>query len=157
MGGDGAQRGDRRNVLAEPARLAGGVIGKSLALEIAPVITAIVVSARSGSAMAAELGSMTVTEQVDALKTMAVSPTQYLVLPRILATMLMMPIVRPWKLPSTLSTLALPSAMPFFSYPHLRASLIAVSTASAPVFIGSTMSNPNISVSFFANGPRPDE
>ena len=75
------------------AGLAGGVIGKSLALEIAPVITAIVVSARSGSAMAAELGSMTVTEQVDALKTMAVSPTQYLVLPRILATMLMMPIV----------------------------------------------------------------
>ncbi len=75
------------------AGLAGGLIGKSLALEIAPVITAIVVSARSGSAMAAELGSMAVTEQVDALKTMAVSPTQYLVLPRILATMLMMPIV----------------------------------------------------------------
>ncbi len=75
------------------AGLAGGVIGKSLALEIAPVITAIVVSARSGSAMAAELGSMAVTEQVDALKTMAVSPTQYLVLPRVLATMIMMPIV----------------------------------------------------------------
>ncbi len=75
------------------AGLAGGVIGKSLALEIAPVITAIVVSARSGSAMAAELGSMAVTEQVDALKTMAVSPTQYLVVPRILGTMIMMPIV----------------------------------------------------------------
>jgi phospholipid/cholesterol/gamma-HCH transport system permease protein len=72
---------------------AGGFVGKSLALEIAPVITAIVVSARSGSAMAAELGSMTVTEQVDALKTMAVSPVQYLVVPRILGTMLMMPIV----------------------------------------------------------------
>lgn len=75
------------------AGLAGGVIGKSLALEIAPVITAIVVSARSGSAMAAELGSMAVTEQVDALKTMAVSPVQYLVVPRVLATMIMMPIV----------------------------------------------------------------
>ncbi|HEX9997194.1 MAG TPA: ABC transporter permease [Abditibacterium sp.] len=75
------------------AGLAGGVIGKSLALEIAPVITAIVVSARSGSAMAAELGSMAVTEQVDALKTMAVSPVQYLVVPRILGTMIMMPIV----------------------------------------------------------------
>ena len=75
------------------AGLAGGVIGQSLALEIAPVITGIVVAARSGSAMAAELGSMAVTEQVDALKTMGVSPTQYLVVPRILATMIMMPIV----------------------------------------------------------------
>lgn len=73
--------------------LAGGLSGKSLALEIAPVITAIVVSARSGSAMAAELGSMTVTEQVDALRTLATSPTQYLVVPRLLGTVLMMPIV----------------------------------------------------------------
>ena len=75
------------------AGLAGGFVGKSLALEVAPVITAIVVSARSGSAMAAELGSMTVTEQVDALKTMAVSPVQYLVVPRILGAVIMMPIV----------------------------------------------------------------
>ncbi|RYG70971.1 ABC transporter permease [bacterium] len=75
------------------AGLAGTLIGKSLALEIAPVITAIVVSARSGSAMAAELGSMQVTEQVDALKTMGVSPIQYLVVPRILGTIFMMPIV----------------------------------------------------------------
>jgi phospholipid/cholesterol/gamma-HCH transport system permease protein len=75
------------------ASLAGGLVGKSLALEVAPVITAIVVSARSGSAMAAELGSMTVTEQIDALKTMAVSPVQYLVVPRILAAVIMMPIV----------------------------------------------------------------
>lgn len=75
------------------AGLAGTLIGQSLALEIAPVITAIVVSARSGSAMAAELGSMTVTEQVDALRTMGVSPIQYLVVPRILGTILMMPIV----------------------------------------------------------------
>ena len=72
---------------------AGLLVGKSLALEITPVITAIVVAARSGSAMAAELGSMTVTEQVDALKTMATSPVEYLVVPRVVATMLMMPIV----------------------------------------------------------------
>jgi len=75
------------------ASLAGGLVGKSLALEVAPVITAIVVSARSGSAMAAELGSMAVTEQVDALKTMAVSPVQYLVVPRILGAVIMIPIV----------------------------------------------------------------
>ena len=73
--------------------LVGGLVGKSLALEITPVITAIVVSARSGSAMAAELGSMTVTEQVDALRTLATPPTQYLVVPRLVATITMMPIV----------------------------------------------------------------
>lgn len=71
----------------------GSLVGQSLALEIAPVITAIVVAARSGSAMAAELGSMTVTEQVDALKTMATSPVEYLVVPRVVGTVLMMPIV----------------------------------------------------------------
>jgi len=71
----------------------GGLVGKSLALEIAPVITAIVVAARSGSAMAAELGSMTVTEQVDALRALATSPTQYLVVPRVLGTLLMLPLI----------------------------------------------------------------
>jgi phospholipid/cholesterol/gamma-HCH transport system permease protein len=73
--------------------LIGGVVGKSLALEIAPVITAIVVAARSGSAMAAELGSMTVTEQVDALRSLATSPIQYLVVPRVLATLIMLPLI----------------------------------------------------------------
>ena len=73
--------------------LIGGVVGKSLALEIAPVITAVVVAARSGSAMAAELGSMVVTEQVDALRALATSPTQYLVVPRVLATVIMLPLI----------------------------------------------------------------
>lgn len=73
--------------------LTGAVVGKTLALEVTPVITAIVVAARSGSSMAAELGSMTVTEQVDALKTMATPPVQYLVVPRVLGTMIMMPLV----------------------------------------------------------------
>jgi phospholipid/cholesterol/gamma-HCH transport system permease protein len=71
----------------------GGLVGKSLALEIAPVITAIVVAARSGSAMAAELGSMVVTEQVDALRALATSPTRYLVVPRLLGTLLMLPLI----------------------------------------------------------------
>ncbi len=75
------------------ASYTGLLVGKSLALEITPVITAIVVAARSGSAMAAEVGSMVVTEQVDALKTMATSPIEYLVVPRVLGTVLMMPIV----------------------------------------------------------------
>jgi len=71
----------------------GGLVGKSLALEISPVITAIVVAARSGSAMAAELGSMVVTEQVDALRALATSPTRYLVVPRLLGTLLMLPMI----------------------------------------------------------------
>jgi phospholipid/cholesterol/gamma-HCH transport system permease protein len=71
----------------------GGLVGKSIALEVAPVITAVVVAARAGSAMAAELGSMTVTEQVDALRSLATSPTQYLVVPRVLGTLLMLPII----------------------------------------------------------------
>jgi phospholipid/cholesterol/gamma-HCH transport system permease protein len=73
--------------------LVGGLVGKSLALEVAPVITSIVFAARSGSAMAAELGSMVVTEQVDALKSLATSPTRYLVVPRVLATLLMLPMI----------------------------------------------------------------
>ena len=71
----------------------GGFVGKTLALEIAPVITAIVFSARSGSSMAAELGSMQVTEQVDAMRSMGVSPTRYLVAPRVLATVIMLPLI----------------------------------------------------------------
>ena len=73
--------------------LVGGLVGKSLALEVAPVITAVVVAARAGSAMAAELGTMQVTEQVDALRSLATSPTQYLVVPRVLGTLLMLPLV----------------------------------------------------------------
>jgi phospholipid/cholesterol/gamma-HCH transport system permease protein len=71
----------------------GGLVGVSLALEIAPVITAVVVAARSGSAMAAELGSMAVTEQIDALRALATSPIKYLVVPRVLGTLIMLPII----------------------------------------------------------------
>jgi phospholipid/cholesterol/gamma-HCH transport system permease protein len=71
----------------------GGLVGKSIALEVAPVITAVVVAARAGSAMAAELGTMKVTEQVDALRSLATSPTQYLVVPRVLGTLIMLPII----------------------------------------------------------------
>lgn len=59
---------------------------------------------------------------------------------------LMAPKLLPWKLPSTLTTLAIPSLIPFFIYPHFLANLMAVSTASTPVFIGRTMSYPNILV-----------
>lgn len=69
----------------------GYTVAVSLGRELAPVITALMVVARSVSAMAAEIGSMKVTEQIDALRVMAVDPVNFLVSPRIVATTIMMP------------------------------------------------------------------
>jgi phospholipid/cholesterol/gamma-HCH transport system permease protein len=74
-------------------RYVGATVGLSLAQELAPVFTALMITARAGSGMATELGSMRITEQIDALTTFAVNPIQYLVAPRIVATFLMMPIM----------------------------------------------------------------
>lgn len=73
--------------------LVGSVVAVSLAREISPVFSALMITARAGSAMAAELGNMRVTEQVDALTTMAVSPVQYLLVPRLVAAVLMGPLL----------------------------------------------------------------
>jgi len=69
------------------------LVSLSITREIGPVITALVVAGRIGAAIAAELGTMKVTEQIDALETLAVNPVQYLVVPRFLATTLMLPIL----------------------------------------------------------------
>ena len=69
------------------------LIGISMTRELGPLMTAIVICGRSGAAFAAELGSMTVNEEVDALRTMGFGPMRYLVLPRALALMLVMPIL----------------------------------------------------------------
>jgi phospholipid/cholesterol/gamma-HCH transport system permease protein len=71
----------------------GSVVAVSLCREISPVFAALMVTARAGSAMAAELGNMRVTEQIDALVTMGVSPVQYLLAPRLLASILMLPLL----------------------------------------------------------------
>jgi phospholipid/cholesterol/gamma-HCH transport system permease protein len=71
----------------------GGIVAVSLTREVAPVFSAIMVTARAGSAMAAELGNMRVTEQIDAIATMGVSPIQYLLAPRLLASVLMVPLL----------------------------------------------------------------
>lgn len=73
--------------------MVGGTVALSLSRELGPVLTALMVTARVGSAMATELGTMRVTEQIDALEAMAVNPVQYLVTPRVLATTVMMPIL----------------------------------------------------------------
>jgi phospholipid/cholesterol/gamma-HCH transport system permease protein len=71
----------------------GGIVAVSMAREAAPVLTAIVVAARVGSAIAAEIGTMSVTEQVDAMRALGVSPIHYLVVPRFLAGVLMLPVL----------------------------------------------------------------
>lgn len=71
----------------------GGLVAVSLTRELAPVFSAIMVTARAGSAMAAELGNMRVTEQIDAIATMGVNPVQYLLSPRLVASVLMMPLL----------------------------------------------------------------
>lgn len=73
--------------------LAGGFVALAVSRELAPVLTGVVVAARAGSAIAAELGTMKVSEQIDALRALAVSPIQYLVVPRLLASLLMLPVV----------------------------------------------------------------
>lgn len=73
--------------------MVGGVVALTLSREMAPVLTAIMVAARAGSGMAAELGNMRSSEQIDALETMAVNPVQYLVVPRILSGLVMVPVL----------------------------------------------------------------
>jgi phospholipid/cholesterol/gamma-HCH transport system permease protein len=69
------------------------IISVALTRELAPVLTALIVAGRVGAGIAAEIGSMTVTEQVDALKAFAVNPVKYLVVPRFLALILMLPVL----------------------------------------------------------------
>ncbi|MFZ0335776.1 MAG: ABC transporter permease [Candidatus Acidiferrales bacterium] len=71
-------------------------VAVSITRELAPLITAIVVIGRSGSAFAAEIGSMKVNDEIDALETMALDPVQFLVAPKFLAMALMLPCLTTW-------------------------------------------------------------
>ena len=71
--------------------LVGTVVALSMTRELGPVLASIMVAGRVGSAMAAELGTMKVTEQIDALETLATDPVHYLVVPRFVASLIMMP------------------------------------------------------------------
>ena len=73
--------------------LVGGVIALSVVRETGPLITAITMIARAGSAITAEIASMKSTEQIDALRSLAVSPIDYLVVPRVLASLIMLPLI----------------------------------------------------------------
>ena len=69
------------------------VVGVSMCDELGPVLTALMVAGRVGAALAAELGTMRVTEQIDALRTLATHPVDYLVVPRLLATTIALPLL----------------------------------------------------------------
>ncbi len=81
-----------RNIFNEPLYI-GTVVGFSLVKELGPVLTAVVISGRVGAAIAAELGSMKVTEQLDALYTLGTNPIKYLAVPRFVANILMLPLL----------------------------------------------------------------
>lgn len=76
-----------------PTYFVGALVGKTIMLELGPVLTGMALAGRVGANIAAELGTMKVTEQVDALETLAYDPGSYLVVPRVLAATLMFPIV----------------------------------------------------------------
>lgn len=73
--------------------LVGGTVGIAITRELAPTLTGLLVAGRAGSAMAAEIGSMRVSEQIDALEAMAVDPINYLVKPRIVAATIALPML----------------------------------------------------------------
>ena len=73
--------------------LVGGTVALGMTRELGPVLTSLMVTARAGSAMAAELGTMRVTEQIDALSVMAANPVKHLIVPRVIAGVLMTPLL----------------------------------------------------------------
>jgi phospholipid/cholesterol/gamma-HCH transport system permease protein len=76
-----------------PLKYIGAVILRSVIIELGPVLTALVVGGRVGASIAAELGTMKVTEQIDALRAMAIQPVRYLVVPRVVAALVMLPVI----------------------------------------------------------------
>ena len=76
-----------------PKWFVGSLVGETVLLELAPVITALVLAGRIGATIAAEIGTMRVTEQIDALETLSIDPVAYLVFPRLFATFVMFPVI----------------------------------------------------------------
>ena len=76
-----------------PISFLGTATSRAIITELGPVLTAIIIAGRIGASIAAELGSMKVTEQIDALETMGISPIRYLAMPRFFASVFMMPVL----------------------------------------------------------------
>ncbi|HUP88963.1 MAG TPA: ABC transporter permease [Longimicrobiales bacterium] len=78
---------------AVPQYFVGTLVGKTIILELGPVLTGLALAGRVGANIAAEIGTMRVTEQIDALETLAYNPMSYLVVPRVIAGVLMFPVI----------------------------------------------------------------
>src|SRR5687767_15965726 len=76
-----------------PLYFVGALVGKTIMMELGPVLTGLALAGRVGASIAAELGTMRVTEQIDALETLSYDPYAYLVVPRVLAGIVMFPVV----------------------------------------------------------------
>ena len=76
-----------------PMRYVGTVVGKSVMVELGPVLTGLLVAGRVSAAMAAEIGTMSVTEQLDAMKCLGLNPFRFLMAPRIIASTIMLPVL----------------------------------------------------------------
>ncbi|MBE0433369.1 ABC transporter permease [candidate division WOR-3 bacterium] len=76
-----------------PRYIMGMTVGRMVMIELAPILTALMVSGRCASSMAAEIGTMRVTEQIDALEIMAIDPYRFLSLPRIIGTFIALPVL----------------------------------------------------------------
>ena len=76
-----------------PSYYIGSLVGETLLLELAPVITCLVLAGRVGATITAEIGSMRVSEQIDALETLSINPIEYLVTPRMIASLIMFPVI----------------------------------------------------------------
>ena len=76
-----------------PPETIGSIVGESILLELAPVISALVLTGRVGATITAEIGTMRVTEQIDALESLSFDPVSYLILPRVMAGVVMFPIL----------------------------------------------------------------
>jgi phospholipid/cholesterol/gamma-HCH transport system permease protein len=88
-----AHQSSRAFELFDAESMVGPTVALTLTRELAPVFSALMVTMRAGSAMCTELGTMRVTEQVDALETMAVNPIQYLLVPRVISGLFMVPVL----------------------------------------------------------------
>ncbi len=73
--------------------LIGGAVSRAIFIELGPVLTGIVIAGRVGASIAAEIGTMKVTEQIDALESMSINPIRYLAMPRVVAAICMMPVL----------------------------------------------------------------
>ena len=88
----GVEAFDQFKAIGQEARL-GGIIAISVLKQIGPVLAAVMIAGRVGGAISAELGTMRVTEQIDALRVMGTDPLAYLVVPRVLACLIMVPVL----------------------------------------------------------------